>query len=179
MPEQHEVTCKCGKVRLALAGRRLLSTKCHCTSCRSASERLQALPGLEPMEEADGGTPFVLYRKDRVRFESGAPMLGEFRLTPQAPTRRVVALCCNTPVFLEFESGHWLSLYSHLWPEAERPRPDIRTMMEDQKEGRLLGEDIKYGWRQTWGFYGKLLGAWIAMGFRTPKMPDISRTTEA
>ena len=179
MAETQEIGCRCGKVRLQVTSAPMLSTKCHCTSCRAAGERLAALPDMLPMVEADGGTPFTLYRKDRVAFLAGADLLKEFRLTPKSSTRRVVASCCNTPMFLEFEHGHWLSLYSHLWPAAQQKQPDIRTMTEDMPEGTELSRDIPYGGRQTWGFYGKLLGAWVAMGFRTPKMPVIAGTIDA
>ncbi len=52
-----------------------------------------------------------MHRKDRVRILSGAEQLKEYRLSADAGTRRVIATCCNTPVFMEMKGGHWLSLY--------------------------------------------------------------------
>ena len=41
--------------------------------------------------EPDGGTAFILYRKDRVRCAEGQRHLKEYRLKPESPTVRLVA----------------------------------------------------------------------------------------
>ena len=115
-------------------------------------------------------TRFVLYRKDRVRFLKGTDLLREFRLTPETKTRRVVATCCNTPVFLEFQNGHWLSLYGGLWPAGTLPPLQLRTMTSDLPAGTVLPDDVPNMKQQSGAFFVKLLGAWIAMGFRSPKL---------
>jgi hypothetical protein len=79
--------------------------------------------------------------------------------------------CCNTPIFLEFESGHWLSMYGHLWPKGTRPSLELRTMTSDLSDSSVLPDDVPNSKRQSFSFIAKLLGAWIAMGFRSPKMP--------
>lgn len=168
MTQSSSLTCTCGQVELRLEGAPFIATECHCNSCRDAGGRLERLPLARPMLEPNGGTRFVLYRKDRVRITRGQDLLRGYRLTDSAPTRRVIATCCNSPVFLEFKSGHWLSLYSSLWPEGEAPAPDIRTMTGDREEGTVLDNAIPSGGRQTLGFYAKLLAAWIAMGFKVP-----------
>lgn len=122
------------------------------------------------MTGANGGTPFVLYRKDRVRFPDGTSLLQGHRLSDSAPTRRVVTTCCQTPIFLEFSGAHWLSLYASLWPEQARPALQIRTMTSDLPPGTVLDATLPSGGWPTAGFYAKLLGAWIAMGFKTPKI---------
>lgn len=126
------------------------------------------LPLARPMLEENGGTRFALYRKDRVEISKGGDLLRAHRLSSTAPTRRVVATCCNSPVFLEFKGGHWLSLYSSLWPEGRAPQPEIRTMTSDRAADAALDNTIPAGTWQTVGFYGKLLTAWIAMGFKVP-----------
>ena len=117
-----------------------------------------------------GATRFVLYRKDRTRFVQGSESLKEFRLTPESKTRRVVATCCNTPVFAEFQNGHWLSLYGCLWPADTLPALELRTMTMDLPAGTALPDDVPNAPRHTVSFYVKLLSAWIAMGFRSPKV---------
>ncbi|MDV3250932.1 hypothetical protein DevBK_06265 [Devosia sp. BK] len=164
------VTCSCEQVALELDGAPFISTECHCNSCREAAGRLQPLPLARPMLEDNGGTQFVLYRKDKVAFLRGQDLLEVFRLGPDAPTRRVISRCCNSPIFLEFQSGHWLSLYSSLWPAETRPKPELRTMTSDKTDGIALADDVPAGTAQTLRFYRKLLGAWIAMGFKTPKI---------
>lgn len=168
MTRTQRIACVCGQMRLELTSTPIIAAECHCSSCRAAGAKLSALPPSKPFQEPNGGTRFVLYRKDRVRFVTGAERLKEFRLSPDAPTRRVVAGCCNTPVFLEFESGHWLSLYGCLWPDGTLPVPHLRTMTSDLSDSSLLDDSIPHGKLRTLGFYAKLLGAWIAMGFKSP-----------
>ena len=162
------LACRCGKVHLEVERAPIITAECHCKSCREAAARLGRLPGAENGVEENGGTRFVMYRKDRVRFTQGAEALEEFRLSPEAGTRRVVAGCCNTPVFLEFKGGHWLSLYEKLWPAGTAPRLEIRTMTGDRDKGAELDADVPSGTWQTAKFYMRLLGAWIAMGFKVP-----------
>jgi hypothetical protein len=164
-----QLACACGEVQIQVEKAPIISTECHCNSCRAAGARLQTL-GAAPILKANGGTHFVLYRKDRIRFKRGDERLKAFRLSPEATTRRVVATCCNTPVFLEFKGGHWLSLYAGLWPKGSLPPLDLRTMTSDRPEGVALDEEVPSGTRPTLSFYAKLLGAWIAMGFRSPKV---------
>ncbi|MGE0281354.1 MAG: hypothetical protein AB7P20_12185 [Rhizobiaceae bacterium] len=115
-------------------------------------------------------TPSAEYRKDRVRILSGQEYLKEFRLTADAGSRRVVATCCNTPVFLEMKGAHWLSVYLHLWPEDSRPKPELRTMTGDLTDASSLPGDIPNLKTHTVSFYAKLFAAWVAMGFRNPKV---------
>ena len=172
MPDETEIGCQCGQVRMAVAGRPLIVAECCCASCRAGADRMAAgLAGAPRVANAHGGTHYVLYRKDRVRFVSGPAQLHGFRLTPDAPTRRVVATCCNTPVFAEFNSGHWLSLYAGLWPSGMAPAPDLRTQTGDLPAGTQLPDDgVPAGAWPTAGFYARLLGAWIAMGFKVPSV---------
>ena len=163
--------CHCGQVELQADRAPIVTAECHCTSCRAAGARLRALAKAPPFLAANGGTPFVLYRKDRVRFLKGTEQLREFRLTPTSKTRRVVAACCNTPAFLEFQGGHWLSLYACLWREGTRPPLDLRTMTSDLPDASVLDDAVPNGKRQSIQFFARLLGAWIAMGFRSPKIP--------
>jgi hypothetical protein len=168
MTKTTRLACACGCVQMEADERPIIATECHCNSCHAAGERLRALEGAPDVRGRNGGTPFVLYRKDRVRFVTGLDRLRAFRLTQDASTRRAVATCCNTPMFLEFKGGHWLSVYAALWPDATRPAINIRTMTGDRAEAAALSQDVPHGTRQTLGFYARLLGAWAAMGFRSP-----------
>lgn len=162
--------CRCKRVQLQLSGPPILAAECHCNSCRKAGALLLSLPGASRTLEENGGTRFVLYRKDRVRFHGGVDRLAYLRLGPKSTTRRVVATCCNTPIFLEFEKGHWLSLYGRLWPEGTQPRPELRTMTSDLPDPGVLDDDLPNAKRQSLSFFLKLLGAWIAMGFKAPRV---------
>ena len=170
MTRTTQIGCACGQTRLELHGEPILVSECLCTSCRQAAARLAELPGAPDMLTAYGATPCAEYRKDRVRIVAGAEHLKEFRLSPTAGTRRVVATCCNTPVFLELKGAHWLSVYLHLWPAETRPKAELRTMAGDLPDAANLPSDIPNLKTHTPAFYLKLLGAWIGMGFRNPRI---------
>lgn len=170
MTQALKLACRCGTVHIEVTGAPMVSAECHCKSCREAAAKLRALPDSQPIDEDNGGTHYILYRKDRVLFCEGMERLKEMRLKPDAPTRRVVAACCNTPVFLEFEHGHWLSLYAHLWPEGTAPKLEMRTMVSDRENLPPLPDDVPNAKTQSLAFMGKLMGAWIGMGFKVPKI---------
>ena len=170
MTDDGRLQCTCGEVRLAAEGAHIVSAECCCNSCRTAGARMQRLEGAPDVLSAHGATRFVLYRKDRVRFLAGTGRLEQFRLSPDAGTRRVVAACCNTPVFLELKGGHWLSLYAHLWPEGALPPLEMRTMTIDLADRGALPDDVPNLRRQSLPFFAKLFGAWVAMGFRNPQI---------
>ena len=165
-----QLKCACGTVHIDIEGDPILAAECCCNSCREANGRLQKLPGAPAVLGPHGQTPYIMYRKDRVRFAAGAEQLRELRLKPDSPTRRVVAACCNTPVFLEFQNGHWLSLYAGLWPAEARPAPQLRTMTSDLPDAGILPADLPNARTQSFGFMWKLLASWVAMGFKTPKV---------
>jgi len=170
MKKSTELSCVCGKVRLVVQGPPIVNAECCCNSCRAAGARLRALPSAPSVVDANGATRFVIYRKDRVGFAKGAALLKEFRLRPESKTRRVVASCCNTPVFLEFQSGHWLSVYGCLWPKETLPALEMRTMTMDLPDGVMLPDDVPNAKRQPLSFMVKLLIAWVAMGFKASKI---------
>ena len=156
----------------------IVNAECCCNSCREAGARLRKLPSAPSVLDSNGRTRFVLYRKDRIHFLKGVEHLKEFRLTPASKTRRVVAACCNTPVFLEFQGGHWLSLYGCLWPVGTLPALEMRTMTMDLPAGTVLPDDVPNARRQPISFMVKLLGAWVAMGFKAPKI-NVSKELHA
>lgn len=164
------LSCTCGQVRLAVETAPIASVECCCTSCREASARLARLPGAVPALGPFGTTRFELHRKDRVRVLADEENLSEFRLTPKSKTRRVIATCCNTPVFLEFKGGHWLSLYGTLWPKGTLPPLQMRTMAGDLPDPSVLPDDVPNARSHSLSFFAKLLRAWVAMRFRSPKV---------
>lgn len=173
MADRTEIACSCGQVRLEVQGKPIASVECCCSSCREAGVRIRKLEGSPPVLTDYDATPFVMYRKDRVRVLSGAKSLASFRLTPNSSSERIIATCCNTPVYLDFKHGHWFSLYGTLWPDGALPPPEMRTMASNLPEGAHLPDDIPNAKKQSLGFFAKLFGAWVAMGFRTPKAPEI------
>ena len=161
-------SCSCGAVTLELVGTPIVAATCYCHSCQEAGRRFAAAPGAPAVVGADGGTPYVLMRKDRLSWLSGSDRLDEHRLTPESPTRRFVAHCCNAPIALEFTKGHWLSVYSDRIAAEERPAAEMRTIVGDRPEGVELTDDIPNYAAPSGKFLWRLLTAWAAMGFRAP-----------
>lgn len=161
-------TCQCGTVALEMSGKPIVAATCYCHSCQAAGQAFDALPGAPGTLGSDGGTPYLLVRKDRIEWLSGSEQLDEHRLTPDAPTRRFVARCCNSPVALEFTKGHWLSVYANRIAAAERPPTEMRTIVGDRPDGVELPDDIPNYRTPSGKFMWRLLTAWIAMGFRAP-----------
>jgi hypothetical protein len=173
MKEITRATCRCGNVELRIIGEPILHGICYCTSCQQAGRQHQTTPDADSILAADGGTDFVLYRKDRVSCVKGGDQLWERRLKPDSPTRRMFARCCNTAMFLDFTKGHWLTIYRGRLPD-DIPPATLRMMTAERPEGAALPDD---GLTNTPGHSGKfllkLLGAWMAMGFRRPAVQGV------
>jgi hypothetical protein len=148
----NKAVCRCGLVELEARYAPIVTTVCHCSGCREAGRILEKLPEAAPILDKGDGTAFVLFRTDRVRCVRGQEHLREHRLKDSSPTRRVVAVCCNTFMFLDFTKGHWI------------------TVARDRFEGRQAMSDAPRQTRQGLGFILRLIAAWAAMGFRTPKI---------
>ena len=63
--------CRCGKVKLEAVGRPILTASCYCASCQEAGSRFEQLASAPSILNPDGGTDYVLYRKDRVQCVTG------------------------------------------------------------------------------------------------------------
>lgn len=165
-------TCRCGKVELQIVGAPIFRGICYCASCQEAGRRHRALAAGDSVLAEDGGTDYGLYRKDRVRCVRGGDLLEERRLKPDSPTRRMYARCCNTAMFLDFTKGHWLSVYRGRLPNDIQPA-SMRMMTAERPEGVVLPDDIANYPGHSGKFMLKLLGAWMAMGFRRPAVEGI------
>jgi len=172
MTNERTASCRCGKVELRLVGAPILRSICYCASCQEAGRRHQAVPGADLVLAEDGGTDCVLYRKDRVRCVQGGDLLEERRLKPGSPTRRMVARCCNTAMFLDFTKGHWLTVYRGRLPD-DIPTATMRMMTAQRPAGVILADDMANDPGQSGKFMLKLVGAWMAMGFRRPAIDGI------
>ncbi len=162
-------TCRCGKVTLEAIGRPILATSCYCASCQEAGRRFEQLPAAPPVRNPDGGTDYLLYRKDRLRCVAGEEHLQEHRLKPESPTRRVLATCCNSAMFADFTKGHWLTLYRNRFA-AGAPPLEMRVMTRERRGGVALADDLPNYESHSSKFLLKLIVAWIAMGFRRPEI---------
>lgn len=144
-----------------------MTATCHCESCQKFGQYLATLDGAPAVLDEDSGTPFILYRKDRVTCMRGGHALREHRLMPDSPTRRMIAACCGAPMVLDFTKGHWLTLYKDRLPLAEQPPAEMRVMTGKRTAGAA---DAIPGYPGYPGrFMWRLISAWASMGFRKPK----------
>jgi hypothetical protein len=162
-------TCHCGKVTFAAAGPPILACACYCTSCQEAGRQFEQLASAPPVLDPDGGTGLILYRKDRVQCVTGHQYLEEHRLKSESPTRRVIATCCNSAMFLDFTKGHWLSMFRNRF-RTDAPPLEMRVMTKERRAGVALADDLPNQDGRSGKLMLKLIAAWIAMGFRRPEI---------
>jgi hypothetical protein len=161
--------CRCGKVVFEAADAPIVTVSCYCTSCQQAGHAFEKMPSAPAVLDADGGTPVLLCRKDRVRCIHGREYLVERRLNANSPTRRVFATCCNSAMFADFTKGHWLSLYRNRFGSGAPP-VEMRVMTGERPGGAILSQDVPNYPGRPAGLMWKLIAAWAAMGFRRPDM---------
>jgi hypothetical protein len=168
-PQNLSATCQCGKVKFEAIGSPILTGTCYCNSCQEAGRQLGQLANAPPLLDPDSGTSMVLFRKDRVQCVTGQQYLREHRLKPESATRRVVATCCNSAMFLDFTRGHWLSMFRNRFA-TDAPLLEMRVMTEERRDGVELADDVPNYPRHSGKFMLKLIASWIAMGFRRPEI---------
>jgi hypothetical protein len=158
------VSCSCGKVEFAATGAPIMAVACYCDDCQRGSRQIEMLPSATPVLAVDGGTAYVLYRKDRFECATGREWLRDLRLAERSPTRRVVAACCNSALYLDFQKRHWVSAYRARFQEAAPPiQMHIQTRFKPQPDG-ASGAIPTYRALPP-RFFAKLLFARVAMLF--------------
>lgn len=154
--------CACGSVELEASGAPIVSVVCYCDDCQEGARRIEALPNAPAVRDADGGSAYVLYRKDRVGYARGAELLRGHKLKATSPTRRVVATCCNTAMFLDFQKGHWISAYTARFHEG---LPPLDMRIGTKSMAGQVPNDVPSSATFPLKFVGKLVAARIAMLF--------------
>ena len=105
-------SCSCGCVELNAFGTPIVSNVCYCDDCQNGSRQIENLPNAGSVRDPDGGTAYVLYRKDRIECSRGAALLKGYKIKERSVSNRVVATCCNSAMFMNFDKGpYWVSVY--------------------------------------------------------------------
>lgn len=156
--------CACGEVVFEVLGEPIGGAACHCDDCQVGWGQVEALEGAAPVFGPAGGSEYLMYRKDRVTCVQGNGLLKDFRLRPKSPTRRVVATCCNTGMFLEYEKGHWFSMLRGRF-EGEAPALDVRIQTQFLGEGEVDPGDVASYRTYSKRFVAKLIASKVAMMF--------------
>jgi hypothetical protein len=157
-------SCACGRVRCEAVGEPIVSAVCYCSDCQEGGRRIEALPHAHLLRDPDGGTPYLTFRNDRFRCLAGEELLEDHRLKPNSPTRRVVARCCNTGMFLKFDPGFWVSTY-RLRYDGDLPPIEMRTKVARRRSALPLPQDAPSFRGFPLRLIGRLIAARLAMAF--------------
>jgi len=124
----HTARCACGAVEIALSAPPIAALSCCCDDCQAAAARLEALPGAPAFREPCGGTPAVLFPRIALKVTRGRDKLTPHRLRDGSRTRRMVATCCNSFLYVTFDRGpFWVDVVSSRMADAPSPRWRIQT----------------------------------------------------
>lgn len=159
-------SCACGKVTLQATGTPITCVVCYCDDCQRGSRRIDALPNAPPVLDHDGGTAYVLYRKDRVHCSAGAQFLKSHKIDDKSATSRVVASCCSSALFMKFDDArHWVPVY-RARIEGDAPPVQMRICTKFKPEQSRIPTDVPGHRGYPLGFLMKLLAAWVPMLLR-------------
>lgn len=136
------ITCACGEVAVEVVGPDIVTATCYCDDCQAAGHKLEALPHHPHVVGPDGGTPYVLHRSYRIRVVRGADRLRPDKLRPQSPSSRMVATCCDTPMYIGFDRGpHWVSIYRDRFG-ADAPPVTARVQTKFAPDPAAVPDDV-------------------------------------
>ncbi len=156
--------CRCGEVKVCAWGKPLIVSACYCDDCQASAQKLD----LAPAAGVDGGTEFMLFRRDRIACTRGADRLAPMRLTDASRTRRMIAGCCATPMYLAFDDRRpWVSAFrSNFGPNA--PPVEMRICTRFRRPGTELGDNLPNHSGYPPSMMLRILAAWPLMLFSRP-----------
>lgn len=155
--------CSCGSVELEASGPPITSTVCYCDTCQLGSRQIEQLPNAAPILGPDGGTAYMLYRKDRVVTTKGAALLKGYRIDETSATSRVVATCCNAAMLMRLaDEMHWIPVFRARF-QGELPPLEWRICTKFKPENAVIPTDVPSSAMYPAGVMWKLLTSKLAM----------------
>jgi hypothetical protein len=154
--------CSYGSVEYKAIGEPIQTAACHCDDCQRGSRDIESLPNAPRILDSAGGSGYVQYRRDRIECLKGESFLQERRIDGESFTKRVVASCCHSAMFLDFEKGHWLSFYRSRFV-GEAPPIQMRIQTKYIPEGAQVPDAVPCYPGFPFRFISRLLGSKIAM----------------
>jgi hypothetical protein len=122
----HVARCRCGAVEIGAWAEPIVVSACYCDDCQAAAQEIAESAPSAPAVSADGGTEFMLFRRDRIACTQGAENLQAMRLTAASKTRRMIAACCKTPMYVGFDDKRpWVSAFRATFG-ADAPPVEMR-----------------------------------------------------
>lgn len=164
-PDRYVARCNCGGVEVEMYGRPAISVVCHCDDCQTGAQQIEALSGAPRVLDAGHGTPYVLYRKDRVTCTKGKELLEGYKIRAESATSRMVASCCNSAMLMQLDDIlHWTPVYRDR-VATDAPPLEMRINTKFKPDGVELPKDLPSVAGIPLTFVAKLITAKIAMIF--------------
>jgi hypothetical protein len=158
--------CACGRVELAATGAPIAAAICYCNDCQAGGHMIEQLPNAPKVLNDDGGSDYILYRKDRARVVKGSELLKPLKLKDGSNTNRVIATCCNSAVMLTFDGArHWLDFYRNRVTRGSVPPAQMLVCTKSAPAPERLPKGVPSYPGHSLRFIGKLLRAKLAMVF--------------
>jgi hypothetical protein len=160
------INCVCGQVAYEAIGTPITCVVCYCDDCQEGARQIESLPFAASVQDPDGGTAYLVYRKDRVRCLKGASLLRHHKIRESSATNRVIATCCNSAMVLTFDDGkHWVDLYRSRC-RNDVPPVQMRICTRFKPDSRTIPADVPHCPRYPMSLMAKLVLARVAMSFR-------------
>jgi hypothetical protein len=162
--KKYDARCRCGAVELVASGRPIVASVCYCADCQAAARQIAAL-GSQHVAAPDGGTEYLLFRKDRFTCSKGTEHLRAIRLKDASATRRMVAACCDSAMYMAFDdSRHWVSAYRARFV-GNVPPLEMRICTKSRTSDEALDSNIPNYAGYPPGLMVRLIGSMLAMVF--------------
>lgn len=154
------IRCSCAKVELEATDEPLLCVACHCSDCHEGSRRIESLPNAAPALDSYGGTPHLLYRKDRLKYVKGNDLVKGLKVDTDSPTR-AYASCCNSYLLMDLPAPMQWAPVSRFRFLGALPPTEFRINVKTKP----TPNDVPCYRAIPFKFIAKLLSSRIAMMF--------------
>ncbi len=161
---EYNSSCNCGKVRFKAFGDPILTGVCYCDDCQAGGRLMESLEGAPDVLDSDGASSTLVFRDDRFECISGEEFLENVSHKDRSWTKRYVATCCNSGMYIKFEPGHWVSAYRKRF-SGDLPPVEMRNQMRFRNSDLPLPDKAPTYHRFPMSLFGRLIKARVAMLF--------------
>lgn len=159
------IRCSCGSVEIHAHGAPMTSVVCYCDTCQAGSRQIEAATTSGPIIGTDGGTDYVLFRKDRVEYAKGAELLKGYQVDEKSATSRVIATCCGSPMMMRLAPAmHWVPIYRMRFGD-DVPPVQWRICTKFKPEDAEIPTDVPSSSMYPAGFMWTLVTSRLSMLF--------------
>jgi hypothetical protein len=160
--------CRCGAVKIGAWGEPIIVSACYCDDCQAAAQRLAASANMALAASDDGGSEFMVFRRDRIACTRGAENLEAMKLTAASKTRRMIAGCCATPMYVGFDDKKpWVSAFRASFG-ADAPPVEMRICTRFRRAEDKAKDDLPEHAGYPAAMILRVLAVWPRMLFSRP-----------